>query len=332
MSAGHYDRNNTKRLDADWVQAQLRRPDARYLVFDESLKLYLDNINFWPHWLQSESALELETSSAPILYLGEDDTRVLCAVQTSAQLDNPTSTFTHLRAAVPVLPPAVAAAASHARSLFAFHKAHQYCGWCGSKTVSQQGGARRQCTNCGATAYPRVDPAVIMLILHPTSDHVLLARQPRHPVGMYTCLAGHMEHGESVYDAVRRETFEETGIEVGEVRFLDSQPWPFPYTLMLGCVVIAKSTHITLDRDELEDAMWVSRADVAKMLAARDGAMRWRRLETGRDLNKDLPLEQVQRFVPPSQAIAGQMLEAYIQRPNSGVFDFSVAEKTESRL
>ena len=316
-------------MDPNWVHSQIRREDARYLIFDSTLKLYYNTSKNSPHWLHPEEALKLAPSDTPILYLGEDDTnQVLCAIQSNTL----TSTFTHLRAIAATLTPTALAAASHARSLFAFHDSHKFCGTCGSPTESQHGGARRQCTNCGVTAYPRVDPAVIMLILHPTCDKVLLARQPRHPTGMYSCLAGHMEHGESVYDAVKRETLEETGIEVENVRFMHSQPWPYPYTLMLGCVAKAKNTEIKLDRDELEDGMWVSRDEVVKMLAARSSAMRRRRLESGVDPNRYKAATNVQKFVPPSQAIAGQMLELYINEPGSRLFDYSVSEKTESRL
>jgi NAD+ diphosphatase len=131
-----------------------------------------------------------------------------------------------------------------------------------------EAGWRRACPACGAQHFPRTDPVVIMLVLH--GNAVLLGRSPAWPEGMYSLLAGFMEPGESIEAAVRRETREETGVPVGDVDYLSSQPWPFPSSLMLGCRGMALSRTIERDATEIEDALWLSREDT---LAAMDGRL-----------------------------------------------------------
>ena len=120
------------------------------------------------------------------------------------------------------------------------------------------------CPECGTEHFPRTDPVVIMLILH--DDEVLLGRHEEWPQGLYSLLAGFMEPGETVEDAVRREVKEETGVTIGEVGYVGSQPWPYPGNLMLGCVCEAEEKDLTIDYDELEDAQWVSRAKMEVIL------------------------------------------------------------------
>lgn len=154
-----------------------------------------------------------------------------------------------------------------AKSMLDWHNRHRFCANCGAPTQLAQAGFRRDCAACGAQHFPRTDPVVIMLIAR--GDKCLLGRQPRFPEKMYSCLAGFLEPGETVEAAVRRETFEEAGIRVGEVRYLASQPWPFPSSIMIGCVGEALTDEIDFDKDELEDARWFSKADIRRML---DGA------------------------------------------------------------
>ena len=129
------------------------------------------------------------------------------------------------------------------------------------------GGYRRDCPNCGAEHFPRTDPVVIMLAID--GERCLLGRQARFAPGMYSCLAGFVEPGETIEDAVRRETAEEAGITVGRVRYHASQPWPFPSSLMIGCHAEALSRDIVRDDAELEACRWFSRAEVRAMLAGR---------------------------------------------------------------
>jgi NAD+ diphosphatase len=152
-----------------------------------------------------------------------------------------------------------------ARSLLEWHGRHAYCGRCGHGTKAFRGGWGRRCGQCGLEHFPRVDPVVIMLAEH--EGKVLLGRQPRYPPGRYSALAGFLEPGESIEEAVAREIFEEAGIRVSGVRYVASQPWPFPGQLMIACLARAESTQITLDTNELEDAIWVDREGVAAALA-----------------------------------------------------------------
>lgn len=152
--------------------------------------------------------------------------------------------------------------AAHARALVLWHEATLYCGTCGSASRPDSGGNARKCTNpdCGKTLFPRVDPAIIVLVSD--GDRCLLGRQASWPEGRYSTIAGFTEPGESLEDAVRREVFEETNVHVGEVAYHSSQPWPFPSSLMLGFHAEATSSDIRLNDAELEDARWFTREEL----------------------------------------------------------------------
>ncbi|WP_457089354.1 NAD(+) diphosphatase [Microvirga sp. P5_D2] len=151
-----------------------------------------------------------------------------------------------------------------AKSMLDWHNRHRFCANCGAPSKAAQAGFRRDCAACGTQHFPRTDPVVIMLVTR--GDKCLLGRQPRFVEKVYSCLAGFLEPGETIEDAVRRETFEEAGIRVGEVRYLASQPWPFPSNIMIGCQGEAISDEINFDREELQDARWFSKDDVRRML------------------------------------------------------------------
>ncbi|MCL4125539.1 UNVERIFIED_CONTAM: hypothetical protein GTU68_031076 [Idotea baltica] len=160
------------------------------------------------------------------------------------------------------LSPRDAELAATARSVLGWHDSHKFCSACGMQSDLVDAGWRRVCPSCNTSHFPRTDPVVIMLIL--SGEDVLVGRSPGWPDGMYSLLAGFVEPGETIEAAVRRETFEEAGITVGSVSYLASQPWAFPSSLMIGCLGQATSTDISLDPNELEDARWVSRADMAR--------------------------------------------------------------------
>lgn len=147
-----------------------------------------------------------------------------------------------------------------------WHARSKFCGRCGAPTVPEAAGYRLRCTRCGDVLFPRTDPVSIMLI-HDGADGCILGRSPRFPEKMWSCLAGFIEPGETLEDAVRRETLEEAGVMVGAVRYLASQPWPFPGSLMIGCTAHATTTAIDFDAAELEACRWFDRDEVARMLA-----------------------------------------------------------------
>ena len=178
-----------------------------------------------------------------------------------------------------------------ARSLNEWHSRHRFCGTSATPTEPFRAGWGRRCSGCGTKAFPRVDPVVIMLAEH--DGRVLVGRQHRYPPGRYSALAGFLEPGESIEEAVARELFEEAGLAVGAVRYVTSQPWPFPYSLMMACIAEAKDDSLTLDETEIEDASWVDRAGVR---AALDG-------------DPDAPFQ-----APPPYAIAHSLLRWWVEQ------------------
>lgn len=173
--------------------------------------------------------------------------------------------FRELRGIMAALDPRAAELAATARALLEWHRTHGFCAACGVASQVVQAGWQRQCPACGASHFPRTDPVVIMLVTR--GNAVLMGRSPGWPEGMYSLLAGFVEPGETIEAAVRREVAEEAGVRVGAVRYLASQPWPFPASLMLGCAGEAETTDIVLDPVELEDAMWISREEMVNVLA-----------------------------------------------------------------
>ncbi|XP_015279570.1 PREDICTED: peroxisomal NADH pyrophosphatase NUDT12 [Gekko japonicus] len=188
---------------------------------------------------------------------------------------------------------------AQARSVLAWDSRYQFCPTCGSATKLEDGGYRKACVkdDCPShegvhnTCYPRVDPVVIMQVIHPDGNHCLLGRKKRFHPGMYTCLAGFVEPGETIENAVRREVEEESGVKVGHIRYVSCQPWPMPSSLMIGCIASAVSTEIRVDNIEIEDARWFSREQVVEFLNKRN---------------------QSPFFVPPHQAIAHQLIKHWI--------------------
>ena len=176
-----------------------------------------------------------------------------------------------------------------ALSLANWHRRHGHCSVCGQPTEPNRGGWSRMCGSCGSEHYPRVDPVVIMLAEY--DGRLLLGRQPHYPPGRYSALAGFVEPGESIEAAVARELKEEAGIDVRDVRYLCSQPWPFPNSLMIGAHAQALSDSLTIDTAELDDARWFSREEVIAALGHDPAA----------------PFQP-----PPRSAIARTLLEAWV--------------------
>ncbi|MEO1561939.1 MAG: NAD(+) diphosphatase [Pseudomonadota bacterium] len=180
--------------------------------------------------------------------------------------------FVELRKVMILLSRRDAELAASARSLFEYHRTHMFCARCGGATRMSKGGWQRVCLECERPHHPRTDPVVIMLVTD--GNRLLLGRSPGWPEGMFSLLAGFVEPGETVENAVRREVMEEAGIEIGPVRYIGSQPWPFPASLMFGCQAKALTTEITLDPNELEDAKWVAKDELLADLADGDSSLK----------------------------------------------------------
>jgi len=153
---------------------------------------------------------------------------------------------------------------AEAKALLGWHIRHRFCPNCGAATVAAHAGWRRDCPSCKAEHFPRTDPVVIMLAI--AGERAVLGRARRFAPTMWSCLAGFIEPGESIEEGVRREVHEEVGIRCGRVRYFASQPWPFPASIMIGCHAEALSDTIVIDREELEDARWFERDELALML------------------------------------------------------------------
>ena len=259
------DRAAHRRKDAPWLTARRGAADARLLpIFEGRVPCDADGA------LASLAAADrpdLFAADRPWAYLGEAPSGGWFAAAVAEEADAPPgATYRSLREVGPQMEAGAAALAALARGLMDFHARHPFCPGCGTANVATDAGFARKCHSCGLTCFPRMDPAVIMVVERRDpggdrmADRCLLGRAPHFYEGMYSTLAGFLEPGESLEDAVRRETFEEAGVRVGAVRYHSSQPWPFPHSLMVGFVAEAETDALTIDTDELVDAFWVDRA------------------------------------------------------------------------
>lgn len=283
--AGSYlDRADRLRGDAGAMARYLADPASRVLPFWQGKPLFDEN-GGGPRlvWLAANDT-KVSGQAEGALFLGLDDAGTAhFAVDVSGLVPPdgdpaaclslpPQQRFADLRAVLGDLDHRDAAIAAPAKGIFEWRRSHGFCSNCGARNAVAHAGWRFDCPACGRPHFPRTDPVVIMLVLD--GDSVLLGRQPGWDEGMYSLLAGFVEPGETIEEAVRREVHEESGIRVGDVRYLTSQPWPFPASLMIGCAARAETRDITLDRAELEDAMWIGKAEVAEALAGRHSRIR----------------------------------------------------------
>ena len=263
FTGARLDRADRLRTDPEAFAAAIADPRATCLLLDG-----IDPVPGSGGGLMWE-ALDPADERA-LLLLGIDDSgapRFVREAHAGARVDARSRTVMRL---LPMLSPEEAALYGGARSLVDWHARHRFCAVCGSPTELFRGGWGRRCASCGAEHFPRVDPVVIMLAEY--EGRVLLGRQPGFPPGFFSALAGFVEPGESLEEAVARELFEEAGIAVSDVSYVASQPWPFPSSLMIGCRAVARGAALTIDTTELEAAMWVDRAEVRAALAGDMGA------------------------------------------------------------
>ena len=271
------DRADAVRLDPARLAALQADPRARAIVLSG-----LDPLLGGDGRLQRRGVTQDES----LIFLGLDGDAPLFAplISTPPVGERPS----HLFAVIAQLAPGEAAIWGTARSLLEWHNRTRFCGVCGGRPEPFRAGWGRKCPQCGTEHFPRVDPVVIMIAEH--DGRALLGRQPRFPAGRYSALAGFLEPGESIEEAVARELAEEAGVVAREVRYLTSQPWPFPHQLMIGCVAAVESDRLAIDGNELEDARWFTREEV---LAALEG--------------KDAPF-----IAPPAYALAHTLMRMWV--------------------
>ena len=255
------DRAAERRRDGEWVAAHRAHPSARAVVAGsggvhvsggEAPRLALVP-------LREAGAPGPAGEEAPLL--GLDGAGPLFA----AEADGSPLDLLGLREAAASLPQADGGLAAYAAALLAWHRHHRFCANCGARTEVQEAGHVRRCPACGALHHPRTDPVVIMLVIR--GEQVLLGRAPSWPKGRYSALAGFVEPGESLEEAVAREVREESGVIVGPPRYVSSQPWPFPGSLMLGFVAPWAAGEPVVADEELEDTRWFTRRELEAAVA-----------------------------------------------------------------
>ncbi|XP_034027049.1 peroxisomal NADH pyrophosphatase NUDT12 [Thalassophryne amazonica] len=297
------DRQSEKRTDVVWLESKQCHPDSVYLLFsklspmvstsqdDESTEGETKLCRF-----RYEAVKDLLQKPATVLIFLGVEKRGKSSFSSSQTVWEPPAWFAFSTDEDPVdllkrcrenccfpktarrdllkLSEEEAGVVAQARAMLAWHSHYSFCPTCGSITKLEEGGYKRTCLNAECrslqgihnTSYPRVDPVVIMLVIHPDGNQCLLGRKKSFPGGMFSCLAGFIEPGETMEAAVRREVKEESGVKVGPVQYISSQPWPMPSNLMIGCLAVAISTEIRVDENEIEEAQWFSRQQVIDTL------------------------------------------------------------------
>ena len=299
FAGGVLNRAEDLRADSDWIRQALGGRTSRALAFFDGRALMAVDPELAPRWLTAPEIAPYLAEGLPLVFLGLDGDKPRFAIDVSGLAeDKSAAPFAELGKYIDLRSIALQtgghdlAELAQAGSLFAWHARHGFCAVCGAPTKMHKAGYARRCKSpdCGAEHFPRTDPVVIMLAI--SGDRCLIGRQPGFVPGVFSALAGFMEPGESIEEAVRRELDEEAKIAVGAVRYYASQPWPFPSSLMIGCYAEALSEDATPDGVEIEELCWVSRADAAAVLA---GA-------TDRGF-----------LIPPPIAIAHQLIRGWVQ-------------------
>lgn len=288
------DRADHLRGDDAWIATQMTAENSRFLLLQDLKPLMHVTPALSPHWVDYDKARPFIDAGADFVFLGLNNNSAHFAVhidgEASFEMDGK---WIDLRSiGMSVENDAYLGILAQARSLLAWRERRRFCSVCGHPNRMEKAGYVIRCGNdaCAAEHFPRTDPVVIMLAVH--EDKCLLGRSIQFPPGRFSALAGFVEPGETIEEAVRREVREETSVEVGDVHYIASQPWPFPSSLMIGCLADAHTTEITLDTKEIADAFWASRDEVRSILKGDEG-----------------------RFLPPpAMAIARQLLNYWISR------------------
>lgn len=295
FSGPYLDRAAHLRKDAASVARALADPDSRIVPVWRSRNLLQRSGEAWTAGLVDPGhALRHGAAEAELVLLGRFRGRICFAVEIAGEDPPPVAdaTFEDLRATGGLLPADEAGLLAYARAMVLWRQRHRHCGTCGAPTVARSAGHLMQCSRegCGAEHFPRLDPAIIVLITD--GERALLGRQAAWPAGRYSTIAGFVEPGESLEDAVLREVLEETGVTVRDPVYHSSQPWPFPSSLMVGFTASAEPGAEPKADDELEDACWFSREDVAagRPVLPPPQSVSFRLIEDWYDQGSTLPL------------------------------------------
>ena len=305
------DRAALKRNEEAWLAAQLAEPTTLIVPFWQLKPMVLAAADATQStsiaWLRPSVMTDLGRDDAAPIFLGLLNGVAHFAVDVSHLADPQTEgplkglgTFDDLRSIAPKLKPEDAAILAQGKSMIDWHARHRFCAACGGTTVLCDGGYKRSCGSCEAEHFPRTDPVVIALVVK--GDQCVLGRGPEWPENFYSAVAGYVEPGESIEEAVAREVQEEIGIDITKVRYHSTQPWPYPSSLMIGCIAETEQEDLTVDNQELAEAKWISRDDLKAILKG----------EAKGDT-----------FVPPAMAIAHQLMKNWVFEGADGKPDYS---------
>ena len=296
FSGPFLERRAELRDDPAWITAARADPNTRYVLAEGARQLV--SVSSGPDiaLLRNGDALVSLADESSFTLLGwfRGERTVLVEFEADALSRTPglpeATELKELRPLAPLLPEDSASLLAYARALVLWRSRHRFCGVCGARNLPARAGHVMRCSRCNNETFPRLDPAIIVLVTDPSGERALLGRQASWPAGRYSTIAGFVEPGESLEDAVVREVLEETGVQVGDVEYQSSQPWPFPSSLMLGFRAVARSEAITLRDGELGDARWFTRADV----------------EAGHPA------------LPPPGAISARLIDGWFHQPRRG--------------
>ena len=263
------DRSEVERRDQNWISSLISNPETKFLLA-KNLLFPVESKSKELVWLTKKSLSQIsDTLSEDLFYLlGTKDNVGYFALDITNITVNTLDAWEFLE------PREIALSATEtdvaimaqAKSQIYWHSSHRYCSKCGSLSMPQKGGIVRTCQSCEMQHFPRTDPVVIMLVYK--DQHCLLGQNRRRANGFYSALAGFMDHAESIEEAVRREVKEESGVDIKSVIYHSSQPWPYPHSLMIGCLAEAKDTHISIDEEELSDVRWFTREEIIRAFEA----------------------------------------------------------------
>jgi NAD+ diphosphatase len=296
FSAAFLDRRSESRLEPGWAQSARDAPDTLFIIARATAQLVVRQPAAGINFLPAAHPLVQRAADSELVLLGWHEGRRCVLVETAADGPElpPDTAFEELRPLLALLRAEEAGLLAYARALSIWRARHRHCGVCGAPTAPASAGHVMRCTHpgCGEQFFPRIDPAIIVLVT--AGEYALLGRQKGWPPGRYSTLAGFVEPGESLEDAVAREVLEETAVPIHHARYFASQPWPFPSSLMLGFHASAERSPIRLDH-ELEDARWFAASEIERMpgLLPQRFAIARRLLETWFDetLGRSLPHE-----------------------------------------